>query len=262
MTSTLLEIELRQLQTKVEHRELEQRVKQQFREIAAAQMSALFALAKLADLRDRNTGKHMDRVQAFCGLLATEMSLSPKHSAMITHDYLHNIFQASPLHDIGKVGIPDAILLKPGKLTSEEFTVMKTHTVRGAETLELLLEKHSANSFVRMGIDITRSHHERWDGSGYPDNLADCEIPLSARIVAVADCYDALRSRRSYKRPFSHEVSRDTIIRGAGHHFDPDVVRAFCSVEEAFKQVSRKLTSCSVPAFERLAEADFSHSHP
>jgi putative two-component system response regulator len=226
MTSTLLEIELRQLQTKVEHRELEQRVKQQFREIAAAQMSALFALAKLADLRDRNTGKHMDRVQAFCGLLATEMSLSPKHSAMITHDYLHNIFQASPLHDIGKVGIPDAILLKPGKLTSEEFTVMKTHTVRGAETLELLLEKHSANS------------------------------------LAGADCYDALRSRRSYKRPFSHEVSRDTIIRGAGHHFDPDVVRAFCSVEEAFKQVSRKLTSCSVPAFERLAEADFSHSHP
>jgi putative two-component system response regulator len=150
---------------------------------------------------------------------------------------VQNIFQASPLHDIGKVAIPDSILVKPGRLTAEEFSVMKTHTVLGADMLELVLKKYPANAFIRMGIEIARSHHEKWNGTGYPDGLSGQAIPLSARIMAVADCYDALRSQRCYKSAYSHEDGRDRILRRSGSHFDPDVVRAFCGVEEHFRQI-------------------------
>jgi putative two-component system response regulator len=236
-------LRLRHFQKKVErhNRELQQVVKQQIREIADAQLSAIFALAKLADSRDKDTGKHLERVQIYCKLLAVELSMQPAFSHTITQDYLHNIFHASPLHDIGKVAIPDAILLKPEALTEEEFALMKTHTIRGAETLEMVLDKHPVNEFVRMGIEIARSHHEQWNGHGYPDRLAGHEIPLSARILTVADCYDAMRSRRPYKRPCSHEVSRDAIMQGSGQQFDPAIVRAFCHVEQSFKQISQKL---------------------
>lgn len=238
------QLRLRELQTEVErqNRGLEQLVGQQVREIAAAQMATIFALAQLADSRDNVTGKHLERVQILCRLLAAEMSACPNYLDRITEDYVHNIFCASPLHDIGKVAIPDCILLKAGELTDEEFEIMKTHTTRGAETLELVLEKHPANEFVRMGIEIARSHHEKWNGAGYPDHLAGCEIPISARIMAVADCYDALRSQRCYKEAYSHEVSQDIIVRQSGHHFDPDVVHAFCNVQEAFQQISERLT--------------------
>ena len=158
-------------------------------------MATIFALAKLADSRDKDTGRHLERVQILCRLLAVEMASRPKYSDNITGDYVENIVCASPLHDIGKVAIPDAILLKPDKLTDEEFAVMKKHTTYGAETLELVLEKHPANTFVRMGIEIARSHHEKWNGAGYPDGLRGPAIPLSARIMAVADCYDAMRSK-------------------------------------------------------------------
>jgi putative two-component system response regulator len=170
------------------------------------------------------------------------MTASPNYSGTITEGYVENIFCASPLHDIGKVAIPDAILLKAGKLTEEEFAVMKTHTTHGAKTLDLVLEKHPANAFVRMGIEIAQSHHEMWDGAGYPDGLAGAEIPVSARIMAVADCYDALRSRRRYKEPFSHEQSRDIIVRASGQHFEPEMVSAFCRVHESFRQVSERVT--------------------
>jgi putative two-component system response regulator len=238
------QLKLRELQAQVEshNRELEQLVGQQVREIAAAQMATIFALAKLADSRDKDTGRHLERVQMLCRLLAAEMSAWPKYSNSITDDYVKNIVCASPLHDIGKVAIPDAILLKPGKLTREEFAVMKNHTTYGAETLKLVLEKHPANAFVRMGIEIAQSHHEKWNGAGYPECLAGRAIPLSARIMAVADCYDAMRSKRCYKNSFSHEVSSDIIVRGSGHHFDPEVVQAFCNVQNAFNQVSQNFT--------------------
>jgi putative two-component system response regulator len=233
------QLRLRELRVRVEtqNRELEHLVHKQVREIAAGQMATIFALAKLAESRDSETGKHLERVQMLCHLLAREMSLWPKYSDRITGDYVLNIFQASPLHDIGKVAIPDSILLKPGRLTAEEFAVMKTHTVRGAETLELVLAKHPENAFVRMGIEIARSHHERWDGAGYPDKLTGQETPISARIMAVADCYDALRSERYYKTAHSHEESRDLIVRESGSQFDPDVVRAFCRAEVLFRQI-------------------------
>jgi putative two-component system response regulator len=237
------QLELRELRARLERQnhDLESLVRQQVREIADGQIATIFALAKLADTRDNETGKHLERVQILCRLLAAEMSASPNYAGTITDGYVENIFCASPLHDIGKVAIPDAILLKTGELTDEEFAVMKTHTTHGAKTLELVLEKHPANAFVRMGIEIARSHHEMWDGAGYPEGLAGYEIPVAARIMAVADCYDALRSRRRYKAPFSHEESRDLIVRGSGHHFEPAMVSAFCRIQESFRQVSESI---------------------
>jgi putative two-component system response regulator len=237
------QLRLHELHAKVEgqNRELERLVKEQVREIAAGNMATIFALARLADSRDNETGKHLERVQMLCRLLAVEMSSWTKYSDTITGDYVHNIFQASPLHDIGKVAIPDAILLKPGRLTAGEFAVMKTHTLRGAETLDLVLAQHPANAFVRTGIEIARSHHEKWNGGGYPDGLAGCEIPQSARIMAVADCYDALRSQRCYKAPHSHEEVCGFLMRESGNHFDPDVVRAFCRIEASFRQIGESV---------------------
>jgi putative two-component system response regulator len=232
------QLKLHDLQAAVErhNRELEQVVKQQVREIAAAQMATIFALAKLAESRDEATGQHLERVQMLCSLLATEVRKLPEYSPRMADDFVQDIFHASPLHDIGKVAIPDAILLKPGTLTPEEFAVMKTHTTLGAETLEFVLEKHPANEFIRMGIEIARSHHEKWNGSGYPDGLRGDEIPLSARIMAVADVYDALRSERCYKRAKSHEESCDIIVRNSGIHFDAVVASAFCRVQDSCKQ--------------------------
>jgi putative two-component system response regulator len=233
------QLRLRDLQAAVErdNQELEQTVKRQIQELADAQMATIFALAKLAESRDAATGQHLERVQQLCRLLAFEVKKRPKYSGRITDDYVHDIFHASPLHDIGKVAVPDAILLKPGPLTGAEFAVMKTHTTLGAENLKLVLEKHPANGFIRMGIEIARSHHEKWNGAGYPDGLAGDEIPLSARIMAVADVYDALRSQRCYKNAKPHDESRDLILQGSGNHFDPEVVSAFCEVEESFRQV-------------------------
>jgi putative two-component system response regulator len=238
------QLRLRDLQAAAErhNRELEAIVKQQVQEIAASQMATIFALARLAESRDEATGRHLERVQALCRLLAVEVSRRPKYADRITSDYIHNIFHASPLHDIGKVAIPDAILLKPGSLTSEQFAIMKTHTVLGAATLQFVLEKHAANGFIRMGIEIARSHHEKWNGAGYPDNLSGDQIPLSARIMAVADVYDALRSQRCYKKAKPHEESRDIICGGSGAHFDPEIVSAFCDVQESCAAFSEGLS--------------------
>jgi putative two-component system response regulator len=234
------QFKIRDLQAAVErhNQELKQVVKEQVLEIAAAQMATILALAKLAESRDVATGKHLERVQVLCRLLAVEVRNCPKYSGGITDDYVNDIFHASPLHDIGKVAIPDSVLLKPGALTTDEFAVMKTHTTHGAQTLEFVLEKHPANGFVRMGIEIARSHHEKWNGSGYPGKLAGDAIPLSARIMAVADVYDALRSQRCYKEAKPHEESCDIILEGSGNSFDPAVVRAFCNVQESFRQVT------------------------
>jgi putative two-component system response regulator len=238
------QLKLRKLQVRIEtqNRDLDKQVKMQVREIARAQMTTIFALAKLAEARDNETGKHLERVQVLCRLLAVEMRTYPQYSGPINDEYIHNIFYASPLHDIGKVAIPDSILLKPGKLTLEEFAVMKSHAPRGAQTLELVLEQHPANAFIGMGIEIARAHHEKWNGTGYPDGLAGYDIPLSARIMTVADCYDALRSKRCYKDTYSHEESRHLIVNSMGNQFDPDVIRAFNHVEKEFRRVWENAT--------------------
>jgi putative two-component system response regulator len=238
------QLSLHALRTRLEKQngELESLVQLQLREIAESQMATIFALAKLAESRDNDTGKHLERVQVLCKLLAVRLSARSKYADIIDDDYIRNIFHASPLHDIGKVAIPDSILLKPGKLTVEEFTVMKTHTTLGAQTLEFVRQKHPANTFITMGIEIARSHHEKWNGSGYPSGLVGAATPVCARIMAVADCYDAMRSKRCYKEAFSHERSADIIVLDSGQHFDPDVVSGFRDAEDAFRHVRDSMT--------------------
>lgn len=191
----------------------------------------IFTLAKLAESRDPDTGQHLERVQRYSRALAAQLAIKPKYEGIIDSRFLRNIFLTSPLHDIGKVGIPDSILLKPGRLTPEEFEVMKTHTVVGAETLQPAVEQHPDVSYLRMARDIALSHHEKFDGSGYPHGLVGDDIPLAARIVAVADVYDALTTSRVYKDAFSHEKSMEIIVDSAGSHFDPFLVQAFIEIE-------------------------------
>ncbi len=194
----------------------------------------IFALAKLAESRDSETGTHLERVRSYCRLLAQELRCCPKFHDVIDDDYVRLIYETSPLHDIGKVAIPDAILLKPGKLSAAEFDVMKTHTVHGAQTLAAAMTEFPNAEFLRMAHDIALCHHERYDGRGYPRGLVGDEIPLCGRIVALADVYDALTSKRVYKNAGSHEETRATIVAERGAHFDPTIVDAFLQVEEAF----------------------------
>ena len=217
--------------------DLQDRVSKQVYEITAAQRSTIFAMAKLAESRDPETGEHLLRIREYVKIICQELCLLPKYAAIIDEDYIENICAASPLHDIGKVGVPDSILLKPGKLTKEEFDEMKVHTVIGAETLREVNRLHSGNDFVKVGIEIAESHHEKWDGTGYPHGLAGEEIPLVGRILALSDVYDALTSRRCYKEAFSHTRSLEIIVLGRDKHFDPDVVDAFVSAEKDFLDV-------------------------
>jgi putative two-component system response regulator len=195
---------------------------------------AIFAMAKLAESRDPETGAHLERVRTYCRLLAQQLGGMEKFHDEITPEYTRLIYLTSPLHDIGKVGIPDSVLLKPGRLNDREFEMMKTHTAIGAQTLDAALREFPGVKFLEMGRDIAATHHEHFDGSGYPGGLGADQIPLSGRIVALADVYDALTSRRVYKSAFTHEVARSMILSESGKHFDPDVVRAFEYHEQKF----------------------------
>ncbi len=199
----------------------------------------IFALAKLAESRDPETGEHLERVRNYSWVLAKDMALYSDYTRQIDVGFIRLLNITSPLHDIGKVAIPDSVLLKPGKLDEEEFEIMKTHTTHGAATLASALEKYPNAMFLRMARDIAAYHHERYDGNGYPDQLAGEEIPLSARIFALADVYDALVSKRVYKAAFTHDVARKIIIEDRGTHFDPAVVDAFLRCEEHFQSVSQ-----------------------
>lgn len=203
-------------------------------EIAESQMSTIYALAKLAESRDDETGGHIERVQELCHILAKELR---GESAGIDDEFVDLLFRAAPLHDVGKVGIPDAILLKAGSLTPEEYAVVKTHTVIGANTLLAVRDHHPNNEFIRIGVDIARHHHERWDGNGYPDGLSGENIPVSARIMAVTDVYDAVRSVRVYKDAMTHREAVRIIVEGRGTQFDPTVVDAFLRKSEKFESV-------------------------
>jgi putative two-component system response regulator len=220
-----------QLESEKHSQRLEAFVLEQVSEITDSQMATIIALAKLAESRDDQTGGHLERVQRHCRLLAAKLS-EQERFGIIDRTFIDNIEYASALHDIGKVAISDLILLKPSELSEDEFELMKSHTILGAATLEAVSGEYPNNDFIEMGIKIARWHHERWDGNGYPDRLAGEEIPLPARIMAVADVYDALMSQRSYKESFSHEQSRDIIVADSGLQFDPDVVEAFLAVQD------------------------------
>lgn len=220
--------------------ELQRQVRKQVDDITVAQQSTIFAMAKLAESRDPETGEHIQRMCEYCRALCNKLKLLTKYKFKINYNFIENLYAASPLHDIGKVGISDSILLKPGKLTNEEFDIMKTHTTIGAETLKEVDQHHGGNNFVSIGIEIAESHHEKWDGAGYPHGLAGENIPLAGRVLALGDVYDALTSRRCYKEAFSHAKSRDIIINGRGTHFDPDVVDAFVSAEKEFMSIRER----------------------
>ncbi|MBS2034448.1 response regulator [bacterium] len=220
------------------HRDrLEQMVQEQVREMLNSHITTIFAMSKLAESRDDETGTHLERTRQYCRLLATHLKESGSYPELIDADFVHRIFQASPLHDIGKVAIPDGILKKPGKLTQEEFEIMKTHTLRGAETLASVTQVHPHNEFLKFGLEIARSHHEKWDGSGYPDQLMGTQIPLAARIMAVADVYDALTSKRCYKDAMSHQEALEIIQSQSGFHFEPALVDALLAVQARFMEV-------------------------
>ncbi|MEI7848630.1 MAG: HD domain-containing phosphohydrolase [Chloroflexota bacterium] len=211
-------------------------VQEQVAEISNSQLATIVALAKLAESRDDTTGKHIERTQTYCKILASRMKLDAYFAPQISDNFIESIYNAAPLHDIGKVGIPDHILLKPAKLTIEEFEIMKNHALIGANTLLVAHNLYPNNVLINMGIDVARSHHEKWDGSGYPYGLTGENIPLSARIMAIADVYDALCSQRPYKTGLSHVETVGMILEGSGRQFDPAIIAVFKEVEVEFNQ--------------------------
>ncbi len=212
---------------------------QQARDQAAHDLT-IFALARLAESRDPETGLHLDRVCRYSAILAQDLAKQEKFSDQIDADFVRLIYVSSPLHDIGKVSIPDYVLLKPGRLNNREFEIMKSHASVGAETLNKALERYPTVAFLRMARDVAACHHERPDGEGYPNGLKGHEIPLAARIFTPADVYDALVSRRVYKDSFSHDVAKNIIIDGAGTQFDSEVVESFLNCEQQFCAIKKQ----------------------
>ena len=219
----------------INNKKLHNLVGQQLRQIEDERKNMALAIAALAEDRDDGTGKHLTNISKNCRLIATGLSLTHKYEKLITTDFINTIEIASKLHDIGKMAIPDKILLKEGHLTGKERSIMMMHTVAGVDTLNGIYANNSQNGFIKMAIDIAYHHHEKWDGSGYPCGLAGSDIPLAARIMAVVDTYDAIVSERCYKPGYSHEAAIEIIKAESGKSFDPDVVNIFCRLEKHLK---------------------------
>jgi putative two-component system response regulator len=202
---------------------------------------AIFALATLVESRDPETGRHLERIRNYCHILTRALAEHSKYSDVLTPEYCETIYLTSPLHDIGKVGIPDCVLLKPGRLTDSEFQVMKTHAAIGGNALGAVAREYPGVPYLRMATDIALYHHERYDGSGYPKGLRGEDIPLCGRVVALTDVYDALTSKRVYKKSFTHDIALSIIKKESGKQFDPDVVDAFLQSEQAFRAIRKNL---------------------
>jgi len=212
-----------------------------YKDFQNARVATILGLTKLAEYRDTDTGNHLERIREYTRVIAKELSKISKYKSYVTQEYIDDLYLSAVLHDIGKVGIPDAILLKPGKLSDEEYENIKLHTIYGGDILKMVEARVEGQSFVTLGRDIAYSHHEKWDGSGYPKGLKGENIPLSTRIVSLADVYDALTSKRSYKHAFSHEKTTRIILEEKGHHFDPEVVDAFVRREEEFEMIRARM---------------------
>ncbi|MDL2267482.1 two-component system response regulator [Desulfovibrio sp. OttesenSCG-928-G15] len=220
---------------------LEEQVEERTRQLAALQDAIIIAMASLAETRDNDTGHHIRRTQHYVRELALCLKRQPKFSEIIDDDFVAIIYKTAPLHDIGKVGVPDRVLLKPGRLTEDEFEEMKLHTVHGRDAI-ITAEKsmEAPVSFLITARDIAYCHHEKWDGTGYPQGLAGESIPLPARLMAIADVYDALITKRIYKDAMPHEEAVKIIEAGRGTHFDPDAVDAFSEIKEKFDSIARQ----------------------
>lgn len=236
---TQLQLKVACAMLKDQHSHVEHLIAKRTRDVMDMQDATILAMASLAESRDEDTGNHIRRTQHYVAALARELRFHKRYTAELTDENIVLLYKAAPLHDIGKVGVPDTILLKPGRLTQAEFEIMKMHTVYGRDAI-IGVEKTlgGSNQFLRYAREITLSHQEHWDGSGYPEGLAGEAIPLSARLMAVADVYDALISARSYRPAFTHETAVELIRQGSGEHFDPDVVDAMLAVEEKFTAIA------------------------
>jgi putative two-component system response regulator len=221
---------------------LERMVLEQTQEIRRTRDAALMTLAKLAESRDNQTGMHLERIAAFSHRLGQELRQGT-YRGRVSRAFLHQLHRSSPLHDIGKVGIPDSILRKPAPLTPSEFAIMKRHTTIGGDTLRSGIDRANHSSFLIMAMEIAYSHHERWDGRGYPAGLRGTQIPLAARIVAVADSYDAMTSERPYKGALSHAEATRRIVADRDAHFDPVIVDAFVRSRVEFDRIRDALGS-------------------
>jgi len=220
---------------------LEQEVQRRMRELGAIQDVTIHAMASLAETRDNETGNHIRRTQHYVRVLAEHLREHPRFRQFLDDDTIKLMFKSAPLHDIGKIGIPDRILLKPGRFTPEEFEIMKTHTTLGRDAIAHAEQQLGMDvDFLRLAKEIAYSHQEKWDGSGYPEGLAGDAIPISARLMAVADVYDALISRRVYKDGMPHEQAVQIILDGRGAHFDPDICDAFQACLPLFQQIAAR----------------------
>jgi len=220
---------------------LDQEVARRTQEIQAIQDVTIQVMAALAETRDNETGNHIRRTQNYVKALAEHLKDHPRFRHFLSDSIIQQLYKSAPLHDIGKVGIPDHILLKPGRLTPEEFEMMKTHTTLGRDAI-IQAEKSLGMTvdFLQLAKEIAYSHQEKWDGSGYPEGLSGDEIPISARLMALADVYDALISRRVYKEPMSHEEAVAILQAGRGSHFDPDIVDAFLDIQAEFQAIAQR----------------------
>lgn len=231
-----------------QNRWLESEVKVRSERATHLQDLSIRALGYLAETRDMETGAHILRTQRYVAELAEQLSSDPGFASLLTAETIDLIVKSAPLHDLGKVGVPDSILRKPGKLDAAEWAVMRTHAKLGADALRKATSQMSdpeASDYLRFAIEIAHHHHEKWDGSGYPDGLRGDQIPIAARLMALADVYDALTSRRVYKDRMALDEARDLIVRESGRHFDPAVVSAFQARAERFGQIALELRDAS-----------------
>ncbi len=222
-----------------ERRNLEHKLKETISSLRETQAAAIMGFAKLTEYRDKSTGKHLERIREFTRILALKLRELPQYKEYITDEYLEDLYISAILHDVGKVGIEDQILLKDGPLSDLEYKKIQEHVVLGGEALRDVEAQMKMDSFLTIGKEVAYSHHERWDGKGYPEGKKGQEIPLSARIVALADVYDALTSERPYKQPLSHETAVEMISKERGRHFDPQIVDIFLENQEVFLRIKR-----------------------
>ncbi|EKO3487649.1 two-component system response regulator [Vibrio fluvialis] len=237
LAKDLLHGEKQALEKEVERRTLE--LVRQREELHAIQDVAFYAMVSLAETRDNETGNHIRRTQTYIKLLAENLRKNPRYALQLDDRTIDLLYKSAPLHDIGKIGISDTILLKEGKLTEEEFEIMKTHTTIGYEAIQKAeVVTGKSIEFLRYAKEIAYSHHEHWDGRGYPRGLSGTDIPLAARLMAIADVYDALISKRVYKPAFTHQDAVQLILDGKGTHFDPDIVDVFVDIADELYEVA------------------------
>ena len=231
---------------------LEQEISKRDRQMTAIQDVTILTMASLAETRDSETGNHIRRTQYYVRALAEKLKPNPRFTAFLTDANISTLFKSAPLHDIGKVAIPDRILLKPGKFTPDEFEIMKTLTTLGWDAInnaERMLGTQA--EFLTMAKDIALFHQEKWDGSGYPQGRAGDRIPVAARLMAVADVYDALISRRVYKEGMPHEAAAKIIVEGKGKHFDPDMVDAFIDIQDEFRAIAKRYADTDIDQLQK-----------